>query len=458
MRLETFTRANGLGSDLVGAMVRDSRGDLWVATFAGLSRLRGVTITNYTTANGLTSDVITALLPRNDGALLIGTQDHGWNLWDGQRFIAEKQNGLNQAGLDNTTIHAILDDGIGHLWFATGKGIARCDCGGMSVGMQGSECSHWIEFGAADGLRSRETTTNSHPSAWRSRDGHLWFATPKGLVEVDPAHFPVNTVPPPVALERFTVDDVAQPLHGAVSAVEISAGHFHFQFDYAGRASSGRLSTRGARRVNILGSAAISGPKIWCSLLRRAWRAAAAAASPSATATTAPARRRRLRLRAAAAVRAGARRALRRRGAARPAGFGSRFGVGAWPLRRGVRRPRSRASAAPARGGASIGGDLGNAAADAGGLGRDRLGGVASGAHGGGGAAPAGLGQLVERVARGCLLGGLLGRSAPDPADAVAEQHLGGVLALVAGAARGDDPVVRACRRSGPATPAGAGP
>ena len=79
----------------------------------------------------------------------------------------------------------------------------------MGAGMQGTGCSHWIEFGAADGLRSRETATNSHPSAWRSRDGHLWFATPKGLVEVDPAHFPVNTVPPPVALERFAVDDVA---------------------------------------------------------------------------------------------------------------------------------------------------------------------------------------------------------------------------------------------------------
>jgi signal transduction histidine kinase len=83
-------------------------------------------------------------------------------------------------------------------------------------------------------LRGRETATNSHPSAWRTRDGHLWFATPKGLVEVDPAHFPVNTVPPPVALERFAVDDLPQPLRGAASFIRIPAGHVHFQFDYAG--------------------------------------------------------------------------------------------------------------------------------------------------------------------------------------------------------------------------------
>ena len=36
---DLYAGANGLGSDLVGAMARDANGDLWVATFAGLSRL-----------------------------------------------------------------------------------------------------------------------------------------------------------------------------------------------------------------------------------------------------------------------------------------------------------------------------------------------------------------------------------------------------------------------------------
>ena len=222
-RMETYTQASGLGSDLVGAMARDSSGDLWVATFAGLSRLHGGKIANYTTADGLSSNVVTALLSQKSGTMLIGTQDRGWNLWDGQKFSQALHNGLEQ-----TAIHAILDDGGNHLWFATGNGIARCDCD------KAGSCSHWIEFGAADGLRSRETAINSHPSAWRSRDGHLWFATPKGLVEVDPAHFPINAVPPPVALERFAVDDVAQPLRGTAFVAQIPAGHVHFQFDYAG--------------------------------------------------------------------------------------------------------------------------------------------------------------------------------------------------------------------------------
>ncbi len=223
--IETYTQATGLGSDLVGAMARDMHGNLWVATLAGLSRLQGAphpNISNFTSADGLSSNVITALLPRSDGTLLIGTQGHGWNIWDGKRFSPVASSGLN-----HTTIHAILDDERGHLWFATANGIARCDCD-MAGG-----CSHWMEFGPADGLRGREMATNSHPSAWRSRDGWLWFATPKGLVAADPAHFPVNTLPPPVALVRFAADDVDQPLHGA-APLKVHAGHNHFQFDYAG--------------------------------------------------------------------------------------------------------------------------------------------------------------------------------------------------------------------------------
>ena len=227
--METYTHKNGLGSDLVGAMARDARGNLWVATLSGLSRLNRRTISNFTTANGLSSNVVTALLPRSDGTLLIGTQDRGWEVWNGGSFSRAMHDGLEQ-----TTIYAILDDGEGHLWFATGNGIARCDYRAIGGKDGAPGFSHSMEFGTADGLRSRETATNSHPPAWRSRAGTLWFATPKGLVEVDPAHFPVNTIPPEVALERFAVDDVAQPLHGAGSWLKVRAGRVHFEFDYAG--------------------------------------------------------------------------------------------------------------------------------------------------------------------------------------------------------------------------------
>lgn len=228
-QIKIYTQASGLGSDLVGATARDAHGDLWIATLAGLSRLRAASIVNFTTANGLSSNVVTALLPRPDGSLLIGTEDHGLNLWTGAKFSQVKDSGLESA-----SIHAVLDDGRGHLWFATGNGIARCDSNHAVPGISSTVCSHWVEFGTADGLRSRQMATNSHPSAWQSRDGQLWFAAPRGLVEVDPAHFRLNSLPPPVALERFAVDDLDLPLRATGQKLRIAAGHVHFQFDYAG--------------------------------------------------------------------------------------------------------------------------------------------------------------------------------------------------------------------------------
>lgn len=221
-RIVTYTHAAGLGSDLVGAIARDGQGALWIATLAGLSRLRSGHLKNFTTADGLSSNVVTALLPQPDGTLLVGTEGHGWDIWNGQRFLSASGSALQQS-----TVRAILDDANGHLWFATDSGIARCRYIAAS-----HSCTEWLQFGTADGLPSRETSA-SHPSAWRSLDGLLWFATPKGLVEVDPAHFPVNTLPPPVVIERVSVDDAEQRVQPD-AGLTIPAGHVHFQFDYAG--------------------------------------------------------------------------------------------------------------------------------------------------------------------------------------------------------------------------------
>ena len=223
----TYTQANGLGSDLVGAMARDGHGDLWVATLAGLSRLKSRQFTTFTTADGLPSNVITALMTTDDDFLVIGTQDHGIAIWDTEK--SRKPLGPIQG---NQSIHAMEEDERRHLWLATANGLTRCDRGGSGI-IRIIGAANCIGFGVVDGLRSRETATNSHPSAWRSRDGLLWFATPKGLVAVDPAHFPVNTVPPPVTIERLTVDDQFQPLSSGNPSLKIAAGHVHFEFDYA---------------------------------------------------------------------------------------------------------------------------------------------------------------------------------------------------------------------------------
>ncbi len=246
-RLKTFTTQDGLGSDLVGAMARTADGDLWIATLQGLSRMHGGAIRNYTTADGLSSNVITALDVTEDGMLWIGTQGEGLSAWDpgwsGGHFIAvddRNRSGSLEQPADipgrqlPVGIHALLHDDRGHLWLASDGGLARVDVKTLEGCIHGEGCRlNATHFSTADGLRSRETSSNSHPTACRSRDGRLWFTTPKGLIVVDPLHFAEMPGPPPVVLEHFAVDDQS-PEEDSSGVYRIAAGKMRFQFDYAG--------------------------------------------------------------------------------------------------------------------------------------------------------------------------------------------------------------------------------
>jgi ligand-binding sensor domain-containing protein/signal transduction histidine kinase len=239
-RFESFTHADGLGSDLVGALARTADGDLWIATLNGLSRLHQGKLKNYTTADGLSSNVITALEAMPDGRMWIGTQSDSLNLWDGTKFTAihGKSATAGAAALLPSVIHTLMRDDRGHLWLASDKGLTRVDLADLEDcaqrlqnGSCGLSAAHVVNFTTADGLRSRETSSNSHPTACRASNGTLWFTTPRGIIVVDPLHFPATQPAPPIVIERFAVDD--HDLQGDVGG-RIRAGALRFEFDYAG--------------------------------------------------------------------------------------------------------------------------------------------------------------------------------------------------------------------------------
>jgi len=64
----------------------------------------------------------------------------------------------------------------------------------------------FVTYGKLDGLPTAECSGGSQPACWRSRDGHLWFATVKGAVWANPAEVRFNPVPPPVVIEEISVD------------------------------------------------------------------------------------------------------------------------------------------------------------------------------------------------------------------------------------------------------------
>jgi ligand-binding sensor domain-containing protein len=220
--LTLWSRNNGLGSDLVGALALDAAhtGALWIGTRGGLSHLENGRVSNLTARDGLSSNIVTALHADPSGALWIGTNGGGLNLLRNGHITAFPS---SSTGLPEV-IHSIVEDGRGNLWLGTPTGIyrvARSELDGYA--------SHTIaqievsSYGVADGMRINECSSG-HPAAVRTSDGTLWFATLRGISVTNPEHQNENRLPPPVVIENVTIDDQPAPIAPAKGSGQVSPG------------------------------------------------------------------------------------------------------------------------------------------------------------------------------------------------------------------------------------------
>lgn len=220
-RFRTYTEADGLGSDLVGATLPVPDGSLWIATRHGLSRLRQGAIHNYTTLDGLPSDVITSLYRDADGALWIGTGGGSLACFRDGKFYRFAPSAQLPA-----TIYGIAGDTEGSLWFSSDSGLYRASRNALLAGK-----AEAVMYGTADGLRVNGGSAGGHPALLTARDGTLWFATPRGLASVTREGARLNSVPPPVVVESVRIDDDEVP-PGPV--LTVPPGRKRFAFEYAG--------------------------------------------------------------------------------------------------------------------------------------------------------------------------------------------------------------------------------
>ena len=227
-KFTVYTTLDGLGSDFIGAILQDRAGSLWVSTLGGLSRLKDGAFTNFTTGDGLSSNVITSLYEDRTGNLWIGTNGSGLNRFRDGKFTSF----TTKDGLFNDVIYQILEDGQDNLWLSCDRGIFKVslkDLDEFAAGRIGSISS--VSYGAADGMKITECNGGGHPAGWRTRDGRLWFSTLRGVSVIDPEKIGLNTIPPPVAIDRVLVDDRAVD---APDQASFSPGPSRFAFHYAG--------------------------------------------------------------------------------------------------------------------------------------------------------------------------------------------------------------------------------
>ncbi len=227
-RVSTLTRADGLGSDLIGTLYREEPGGaLWIGTLGGLSELQAGKLKTFGARDGLLGEIVTAVTRDGAGGVWVGTRDGGLSRVKGDRVTAFRASGLPRS------IDALATDREGFLWIRGKEGIARVRSADLSLCAAKGDCSAAVRvYGAGDGMPSAEAAANGHPAVWSAANGELWFTTRKGVAITDPAHFPVNAVPPLVVLERWTVDD--RETSTGPGELRVAPGHVRYTFDYAG--------------------------------------------------------------------------------------------------------------------------------------------------------------------------------------------------------------------------------
>lgn len=198
-----------LGTELYRPEVRciteTPDGALWIGMRGGgIARYQDGKFQQFLRAQGLPYEYAWALLGDADGSVWIGTPGAGLLRWRNGRFDSF----TTQQGLPSDFICSILDDTCGHLWFGSYAGVfnvAKTDLEKCATGA--STSVNCLALGASDGLASLEMAGGNQPSACRTDDGRLWFATSGGLAMVDPARVRTNAIPPPVWLEEIFVND-----------------------------------------------------------------------------------------------------------------------------------------------------------------------------------------------------------------------------------------------------------
>ena len=186
----------------VRSLHQDRNGALWIGTDKGLCQHVSGKIEKAVSQGPLAQSPVFCVTEDESGVLWAGTADAGAHCLDKTGFWRSFR---RADGLFSDEVQAILDDGLGFLWMSSSHGVFRVAKNGfdeMKAGKRARlECA---VFGRDDGMPSSQCNPAAKPSAWKGRDGRLWFATLKGVAVVDPRRIRVNKLEAEVVIEGLS--------------------------------------------------------------------------------------------------------------------------------------------------------------------------------------------------------------------------------------------------------------
>jgi signal transduction histidine kinase/ligand-binding sensor domain-containing protein len=137
--------------------------------------------------------------------------------------------------LADDALYNLLDDGHGFYWISSGRGIyqvGRSDLLGLERGQLPQHTL--VRYGSVDGAKGVNFVGYASPTALKSRDGRLWFASTKGLLSVDPSMIQRNSFQPNVYIQAVLADDKPVIAAHQGDALLIPAKKYRLEIQYTG--------------------------------------------------------------------------------------------------------------------------------------------------------------------------------------------------------------------------------
>ncbi|MCS4229022.1 hybrid sensor histidine kinase/response regulator transcription factor [Sphingobacterium sp. BIGb0165] len=147
-------KRNTLVNNYVNGLFEDSKKNLWFCTESGLSKYR------------------------RDGHFT---------------------NYLTESGLPSNQVFKVLEDDNNSIWISTGGGLVRLD----------GNIPHMVIYTSRDGLPADQFNYNS---AFKDKDGTLYFGTIKGMVSFNPTKSIKNSFIPPIFISDIQINNESIPV------------------------------------------------------------------------------------------------------------------------------------------------------------------------------------------------------------------------------------------------------
>ncbi len=245
-----FTKKEGLPTNVLRLTYQDSKGRFWIGTRGeGLVEYKKDSKTSEITFNkigldrGFTPDFVMAITEDNNGNLLVGTNNGGLAIENGNKFdiftsenglptnlvfniYCDKQNTIWLAtnaglvrwkdkkafvfdasnGLPNESIFDIVEDDKGYFWFSSNRGVLRVKQSELNSLANGEDINlNWTKYDENDGMRSEQCKGATQSII--SPQGIIWIPTNNGILHIDPNFLPINSRRPPVYIQKVFLDD-----------------------------------------------------------------------------------------------------------------------------------------------------------------------------------------------------------------------------------------------------------